>query len=127
MNGKPPEATFALNSNQVTVTVASNEDALAFLNWLQFAYTVTRQEPSGPLIGRPGHVCARAGVVTVNGLSEMQTGGAVPAVIVEQCDDWFKVETSTGKSFAFDPDTLEQIDGDRWFEFEDVETCEGQS
>lgn len=119
MNGRPPEATFALNSNQVTITVASNEDALAFLNWLQFAHAISRQEPSGPLIGRTGHVCARAGVVEVNGISEMQTGGAVPGVIVEQCDDWIKVETSSGKTFAFDPASLEQIDGARWFEYED--------
>ena len=138
MKELPPGAVLSLvgDDNLVTIKTGSHDDALAVFDWLR--QRQAKPEPKGDLINRRGAVCSRSGVVTVGGARQMQVGGRVAAVVTEQGVDlasipddatgvvnsvpaggWFEVETANDKTFRFDRDTMQELDGNRWFEFDE--------
>lgn len=119
MNTLPLGAVLSLDGVECVVTIktASPDDAMAAFEFLRRSMPVAA--PAGDLIGRTGNVCSKSGVVKVGGVSQMQVGGALPAVIVNQGDGWFDAETTNDKTFRFDSETKDAFDGGRWFEFDE--------
>lgn len=121
MDQNLPKAAFALEGENVIVALNSPDDALKFFNWLhsQYAGVVAATAEQGELVGRRGAVIQRSGVVKRHGVSEMQVGGSVAAMVIEHGDGWFIAETEREKTYRFDEATLQEVDGKRLFEFDE--------
>ena len=115
----PPKAVLSLDGekNQITITTGTAQEAEHVFAWL-VSEKGKASDPTGSLIGLTGSVCSKGGVQKIGGVSQMVVGGQVRGNVTDQGEDWFEVQTVNEKTFRFDADSLEQVDGPRWFDFD---------
>lgn len=115
----PQNAVLSLDGvkSEITITTATPREAERLFEAL-VADKGAAPDPTGSLVGLNGSVCSRNGVQKVAGMNQMVVGGQVRAVITKQGEDWFEVETENEKTFRFDSDSLKEVDGPRWFDFD---------